>query len=144
MDKTVLKNFAIESRKELIEKIDRKIKLFYVDEEFKKDDKGDVVVLSNDKHSLTLTKEENSNREKLVQRIKELGYKNVVEEVAYTWFDRIIAIRYMELHDFLPLGVNNDSLGIRVLSSKDNKPIPEIMKFSNLTNSQLSINFNND
>ena len=144
MDKTVLKNFAIESRKELIEKIDRKIKLFYVDEEFKKDDKGDVIVLSNDKHSLTLTKEENSNREKLVQRIKELGYKNVVEEVAYTWFDRIIAIRYMELHDFLPLGVNNDSLGIRVLSSKDNKPIPEIMKFSNLTNSQLSINFNND
>ena len=37
MDKTVLRNFAIESRKDLMEKIDRKIKLFYVDEEFKKD-----------------------------------------------------------------------------------------------------------
>ena len=33
MDKTVLKNFAIESRKDFMEKIDRKIKLFYINEE---------------------------------------------------------------------------------------------------------------
>ena len=75
MDKTVLRNFAIESRKDLMEKIDRKIKLFYVDEEFKKENRGDVIVLSNDKHTLTLTKEEDINRDKLLRRIIELGYE---------------------------------------------------------------------
>ena len=132
MDKTVLRNFAIESRKDLMEKIDRKIKLFYVDEEFKKDNRGDVIVLSNDKHSLTLTKEEDSNRDKLLRRIVELGYNQVVEEAAYTWFNRIIAIRYMEIHDFLPLTSNGQSLGIKILSSSDNNIDPDILKFSNL------------
>lgn len=142
MDKTVLKNFAIESRKDLMDKIDKKIKLFYIDEEFKKDNRGDVIVLSNDKHSLTLTKNEDENRDKLIRRIVELGYEQVVEEAAYTWFNRIIAIRYMEINDFLPLSDDNQSLGIRVLSSNDNEPIPEIMKFSNLTRKDLAIDFN--
>ena len=144
MDKAVLRNFAIESRKDLMEKIDRKIKLFYVDEEFKKDNRGDVIVLSNDKHTLTLTKDEDSNRDKLLKRIVELGYDQVVEEAAYTWFNRIIAIRYMEIHDYLPLTINNQSLNINVLSSKDNKPEPEILKFSNLTNSELDIDFDKE
>ena len=141
MDKTILKKFAIESRKDLMEKIDRKIKLFYIDEELKKDNRGDIVVLSNDKHSLTLTKDEDSNRDKLLRRIVELGYNQVVEEAAYTWFNRIVAIRYMELNDFLPLSHDNRSLGIRVLSDLDDKPIPEILKFSNLSRTDLDINF---
>ena len=141
MDKAVLRNFAIESRKDLMEKIDRKIKLFYIDEEFKKDNRGDVIVLSNDKHTLTLTKEDDLNRDKLLRRIVELGYDQVVEEAAYTWFNRIIAIRYMEIHDFLPLTSNNRSLGIRVLSGNDNSLNPEILKISNLLNSSLDIGF---
>lgn len=144
MDKTVLKNFAIESRKDLMEKIDKKIKLFYVEEEFKKENRGDVIVLSNDKHTLTLTKNDDFNRDRLIQRIVELGYNQVVEEAAYTWFNRIVAIRYMELHDFLPLTKEGLSLGIRVLSSIDDKPNPEILKFSNLTNPELDINLNRD
>ena len=140
MDKTTLRNFAIESRKDLMEKIDRKIKLFYVDEEFKKDNRGDVIVLSNDKHTLTLTKEEDSNRDKLIKRIVELGYEQVVEEAAYTWFNRIIAIRYMELHDFLPLTKDNQSLGIKVFTSSDGDLNPEILKFSNLSNPNLDLN----
>lgn len=144
MDKAVLRNFAIESRKDLMEKIDRKIKLFYVDEEFKKDNRGDVIVLSNDKHSLTLTKEEDSNRDKLINRIVELGYVQVVEEAAYTWFNRIIAIRYMEINDYLPLTSNNQSLNIRVLSSRDGSASPEILKFSNLTRNDLDLNFNKE
>ena len=142
MDKAVLRNFAIESRKDLMEKIDRKIKLFYIDEEFKKENRGDVIVLSNDKHSLTLTKNEDSNRDKLIKRIAELGYDQVVEEAAYTWFNRIIAIRYMELHDYLPLSNDNQSVGVRVLSSVENSSVPDILKFSNLNNSALDINFN--
>ena len=149
MDKAILKKFAIESRQDLVQKMENKIKLFYVDEEFNKSQSGDIVLLSNEKHSLSLSKEEYSKRTTLIERIKDLsengdietGKKRVIEESAYTWFNRIVAIRYMEIHDYLPLTKENQSLGIRVLSSKDNTPDPEILKFSNLTNPDLDIDF---
>ena len=141
MDKAILKKFAIESRQDLMQKIENKIKLFYVDETFSKQQNGDVYVLSNEKHTLSLSKEEYEKRELLVKRINELGTEQVIEEAAYTWFNRIVAIRYMEINDYLPLTKDNQSLGIRVLSSKDNTPDPEIMKFSNLTNPDLDIDF---
>lgn len=141
MDKGILKKFAIESRQDLMNKVSNKIKTFYVNKEFKKEQKGEVYILSNEKHSLSLTKEENDKRDLLIKRIKELTLEQVIEEAAYTWFNRIIAIRYMEINDMLPLTKNNSSLGIRVLSSKDNTPDPEILKFTNLTNPDLDIDF---
>ena len=142
MDKNILKKFAIESRKELTEKIETKIKKFFVDEEFKVVINGDIYSLVNEKHTLILTKREYDDRCLLIKRIKEITLEQVIEEAAYTWFNRIIAIRYMEIHDYLPLTKDNQSLGIRVLSSRDNHPDPEIMKFSNLTNSELDIDLN--
>ena len=141
MDKAILKKFAIESRKDLMEKIKNKINTFYVDEEFKNEQKGELYILSNEKHSLSLTQEEYKKRELLIKRIKELSLEQVIEEAAYTWFNRIIAIRYMEINDMLPLTRDNQSLGIRVLSSKDNTPDPEILKFTNLMNPDLDIDF---
>ena len=141
MDKGILKKFAIESRKDLMEKIKNKINTFYIDEEFKKEQKGEIYVLSNEKHSLSLTNEEYQKRALLIKRIKELSLEQVIEEAAYTWFNRIIAIRYMEINDYLPLTKDNRSLGIRVLSSKDNTPDPEILKFTNLINPDLDIDF---
>ena len=141
MDKTILKKFAVESRKDLMEKIKNKINTFFIDEDFKKDQKGEIYILSNEKHSLSLTNEEYQKRELLIKRIKELSLEQVIEEAAYTWFNRIIAIRYMEINDYLPLTKDNQSLGIRVLSSKDNTPDPEILKFTNLMNPDLDINF---
>ena len=141
MDKAILKKFAIESRQELMQKMNNKIKSYYIDEEFTKSQTGDIVLLSNDKHSLSLSKEEYAKRQTLIDRIKELGLEQVIEESSYTWFNRIVAIRYMEIHDYLPLTKDNQSLGIRVLSSKDNTPDPEILKFTNLTNPDLDIDF---
>ena len=141
MDKTILKKFAIESRQDLMEKIKNKINTFYVDEDFKNEQKGDLYILSNEKHSLSLTNDEYKKRELLIKRIKELSLEQVIEEAAYTWFNRIIAIRYMEINDMLPLTKDNQSLGIRVLSSKDNTPDPEILKFTNLVNPELDIDF---
>lgn len=141
MDKTLLKRFAIESRQDLMQKMESKIKSFYIDEEFNKSQNGDIIILSNDKHSLSLTKDEFDKRETLIKRINELGLEQVIEESAYTWFNRIVAIRYMEIHDYLPLTKDNQSLGIRVLSSKDNTPDPEILKFTNLVNPDLDIDF---
>ncbi len=141
MDKAVLKKFAIESRQDLMQRMENKIKTFYIDEEFSKQQSGDVYILANSKHSLNLSREEYTKRELLIKRINELGLDQVIEEAAYTWFNRIVAIRYMEIHDYLPLTRDNQSLGIRVLSSKDNTPDPEIMKFTNLVNPELDINF---
>ena len=141
MDKAILKKFAIESRQDLMEKIKNKINTFYIDEDFKSEQKGDLYILSNDKHTLSLTNDEYKKRELLIKRINELGIEQVIEEAAYTWFNRIVAIRYMEINDYLPLTKNNQSLGIRVLSSKDNTPDPEILKFTNLTNPDLDIDF---
>lgn len=141
MDKAILKKFAIESRQDLMQRMENKIKAFYIDEEFSKQQSGDVYILANNKHSLSLSKEEYDKRELLIKRINELGLEQVIEEAAYTWFNRIVAIRYMEIHDYLPLTKDNQSLGIRVLSSKDNTPDPEIMKFTNLVNPELDIDF---
>lgn len=141
MDKAIIKKFAIESRQDLMEKIKNKINIFYIDEEFKSEQKGDLYILSNDKHSLSLTNDEYKKRELLIKRINELGIEQVIEEAAYTWFNRIVAIRYMEINDYLPLTKDNQSLGIRVLSSKDNSPDPEILKFINLANPDLDIDF---
>lgn len=141
MDKAILKKFAIESRQDLMEKIKNKINMFYIDEKFNKEQKGDIYVLTNEGHTLSLTDEEFKKRELLIKRIKELSIEQVIEEAAYTWFNRIIAIRFMEIHDYLPLTENNQSIGIRVLSSKDNTPDPEILKFTNLMNPELDIDF---
>lgn len=59
-------------------------------------------------------------REKLVQRIQRHGFGQTMEEVAYTWFNRFAALRYMELHDFL-------DHGHRALSSRDGG-LPELLR----------------
>ena len=141
MNKNILKKFAIESRNDLMNKMKNKIATFYVNENFNKEQKGDLYILTNENHILNLTHEEYKKRELLVKRINDVSINQVIEEAAYTWFNRIIAIRYMEIHNYLPLTKDNQSLGIRVLSSKDNKPDPEILKFTNLTNSDLDIDF---
>ena len=153
MDKGILKKFAIESRQELMKMVENQLKMYYVDEEFEKTQTGDLIYLKNSKHSLPPTQMETyKKREALIKRIYDLeidndfekGKKQVIEEVAYTWFNRIIAIRYMEINDMLPLTKDNQSLGIRVLSSQDNTPNPEIMKKNNLTNSELDLDINID
>lgn len=142
MDKSILKNFAIDARKNLQDQIEDKIKTFFVEEKFDKEQRGDVFVLLNNNHTLTLTKNENDKRELLIKRVEDLGLNKVIEEAAYTWFNRIVAIRYMEINNYLPLTKNNESLDIRIFSSRNNEVDPEILKYSNLTNSYLDLNIN--
>lgn len=49
-----------------------------------------------------LSNEERAMRTELAGRIERHGYASFVEEMAYTWFNRMVAIRFMELHDYLP------------------------------------------
>ncbi len=142
MDKGILRNFAINARNDLEERIENKINSYFIDEKFTIEQRGDLYYLNNDDHSLTLSSTEYEKRELLIKRIDELTLERVIEEAAYTWFNRLIAVRYMEIHDYLPLTKNNLGLGIRVLSSSDNQFDPEILKYQNLINSKLDINFN--
>lgn len=73
---------------------------------------GNYVVLTDQSNGLEtrLTSEEDRARNQLLAAISQNGYDNVIESVAYTWFNRLIAIRYMEVNNYLPTHV-------RVLSS---------------------------
>lgn len=144
MDKTILKKFAIESRNDLKDKIKTKINTLYLNENFEKEQNGEIILLSNNEYTLLLSKNKYEARGKLIERIKNIGLDQVIEEAAYTWFNRFIAIRYMEINNFLPLTKDNQALGIRVLSSLDNEPNPEIMKINNLTNPDLDIEFSKE
>ncbi|MFI3213904.1 MAG: hypothetical protein R3Y24_11225 [Eubacteriales bacterium] len=70
---------------------------------------------------VTLNKNQCEQRKLLVKQMEERGFDTVIEEVSYTWFNRICAIRFMEVNDYLPTKV-------RVLSSeKDGKTEPDIV-----------------
>ena len=144
MDKNVLKRFAIESRKHLHEKVADRYALYYLDEEFDEVENNELHTLTNDKHNLVLTKEQYEHRQKLLSKKDRYGKEHVIEEASFTWFNRIICLRYMELHNFLPLGKNNESLDIRVLSSRDGNKEPEILKKNNLINNSLDLNVDID
>lgn len=114
MDKSAIKNFAINSRKKLIEGIKQKAyELGINNTEIKEIEKlQDGVRFEINNEYKYLTNSEAKNREKLIEQIQLKGFDQVIEEVAYTWFNRIIAIRFMEVNDYLPIGV-------RVLSSEE-------------------------
>lgn len=114
MDKSAIKNFATSARNKLIEGVIQKAyELGISDKEIKKvENLQDGVRLEINNEYKYLTNSEANNREKLIEQIKSKGFSQVIEEVAYTWFNRIIAIRFMEVNDYLPTGV-------RVLSSEE-------------------------
>lgn len=105
MNKTQLKNFAIAARVALIERVKDRARGFGID---KKTCEGGAVVPSQRFQTLggaLLTQTEISQRDALLTRIQSHGYEQVMEEAAYTWFNRFIALRYMQEHNLLPISV---------------------------------------
>lgn len=121
MDKNAVKKFAVNARRKLIDSVSQKAYgLGISKDEIKEVEQipnGSRIKINNDYVYLTDT--ETEHRERLIEQIEYKGYEQVMEEVAYTWFNRIIAIRFMEVNDYLPTRV-------RVLSSEDeNKVEPD-------------------
>jgi len=109
MKKSALKNFAITARRELLKKVEaRALKLGITENKIKKADVESADAIFIDGRQLD--RNEKIQRDKLISRIREIGFERVIDEVAYTWFNRFIALRYMEVNDYLPTKV-------RVLSS---------------------------
>ena len=110
MNKTAVKNYAVKARKKWIQAIAQQA-AFYGCTEKGSLNEADITKLLADK-GVFLTANEKNARSALVNDINEKGYQNAIEEIAYTWFNRLIAIRFMEVNGYLPSG-------IRVLSSID-------------------------
>lgn len=109
MNKSALKSFATEARLELLEKIQlqaRKLGITPDAIQHASLESSDAIFIDGK----PLSDVERKQRNKLITRVNEIGYDRVMEEAAYTWFNRFIALRYMEVNDYLPTK-------IRVLSS---------------------------
>ena len=125
MNKSAIKKFAIEARKKLIDSVTDKAGMLGITEKSCSEPitKGpDFEVYQTVAGTeVTLNKRQCEQRRRLVSQIESRGFEAVVEEVAYTWFNRICAIRFMEVNDYLPNRV-------RVLSSeKEGKMEPDLV-----------------
>ncbi len=80
-------------------------------------ERGDVAVIGGREFPRSVVRK----RALLEKRIAKDGYEQTMEALAYTWFNRFVAIRYMELHGYL-------DHGYRVLSHPQGKAIPEILE----------------
>jgi hypothetical protein len=126
MDKNKIKKFAIDARKKLIATVtDQAGMLGITEKEISSPiNKGAdfEVYLTSAGTEVTLNRKQCEQRRKLVDQINARGFEPVVEEVAYTWFNRLCAIRFMEVNDYMY------PARVRVLSSeKEGKNEPDIV-----------------
>ncbi len=101
MNTSQLKRFAQEARRKLLEQVGAKLNF----------------VLTTDSAELR------EKAEQLKQLRQELGRttkEQLIEKVAYTWFNRLMALRFMDVNDYQPMG-------IRIITPKDGYTIPELL-----------------
>ena len=133
MDKSAIRNFAIEARKMLMKSAETEAGFYGVT---KNGCKSPIQKGNDFEVYETIAGTENriygadiKRRANLVKAVETLGFEQVMEETAYTWFNRIIAIRFMEVNDYLPARV-------RVLSSETGSNTPDLVTQS------LDVNLN--
>lgn len=133
MDKNKIKSYAVWARRAMIEAV--------------KDRAFKVGIEANKIHDIerlqggfkVVGREEifnipSTHRDTLVKLINEKGYDQVIEEVAYTWFNRFMGLRFMEVNEYLPTGV-------RILSSEDEgKTEPDVLVKVNDIEDDLNLN----
>ncbi len=96
MDKNIIKKYAVWARKELIARVTQKAEQYEITE--KKTTPADADSIGG----RVLTAAEKKQRQALIAKINRDGFEQVMEEVAYTWFNRFTALRFMEVNNYLP------------------------------------------
>ena len=115
MNDNAIKNYAVWARRELIAEVAKKCSFWGISD-------GDCPAASADSiDGRVLTSLERRQRADLLAKVKSLGYEQLVETAAYTWFNRILAIRFMEVNDRLPSHV-------RVFSAQDGGFAPQALQ----------------
>ena len=133
MNKTAIKNFAIWARNKLIADVSYDARLIGITEDgiakpLPQSFGGTQFFDIGTAEPYSISGEAVRQRDKLIEVIQQkekdtdykIAYQYVIEEVAYTWFNRLIAIRFMEVNDYLPSH-------IRVLSSESGKLEPDLV-----------------
>ena len=115
MNKTAIKNYAIWARVQLIESAKQRAYEYEITENGEKNPNLETI------GGRLLSKVEKEQRQQLIAQIRQKGYTQVMEEAAYTWFNRFIALRFMEVNGYLPSKV-------RVFTDENNAFKPEILK----------------
>ena len=107
MNKAAIQRFAIWARTELIAQVSQRAYQYGIT----KDGYGEINAVTVGGRALS--SDEQKQRKELVEQIRCKGYTQVMEEVAYTWFNRFIALRFMEVNNYLPshIRVFSDSTG---------------------------------
>lgn len=120
MNTSRIKAYAIQARRDFIKAVTERANIYGI---FSDDHieplafKGDMAIIGE----RPFPKKEGELREKLVGRVKRDSFTMVMRSCAYTWFNRFVALRYMEVHDYL-------EHGYRVLSNNGSSVIPEILE----------------
>lgn len=116
MDTKVIEKFSIEAREQLLKDMEQRLYAYGLDDagRAEADPEADAV------RGTVLTATEKTQRAELYRRIEQEGVAAFASQMAYTWFNRFAALRYMELHDFLPNHV-------RMLSAADGTFDPECL-----------------
>ena len=114
MNKTAIKKFAVSARITLIQAVTQKAFEYEVTEDGKNDPSQTAV------NGQSLTSAEQSQRAQLIAQIQEKGFPQAMEEAAYTWFNRFIALRFMEVNNYLPSHT-------RIFSDEDGNFKPEVL-----------------
>lgn len=114
MEKNAIKKFAVWARTELLTRVAQRAARYGIDKDNMIDANADSI------NGVLLSQDEKKQRRALIRQINEKGYDQVVEKVAYTWFNRFIALRFMEVNGYLPSH-------IRVFTNENNEFSPEIL-----------------
>lgn len=114
MNKSAIEKFAIESRVKLIEGVTQKAFEYGIERD-KPIDKGLTSL-----YGIVFEENQIKKRLRLIEEIENKGFDETIEQVAYTWFNRFIAIRYMEVNNYLPSG-------IQVFSDNNGEFKPQIL-----------------
>ncbi len=114
MNKNAIKNYAVWARTELKKQVAQKAYEYDVTKSNLPDYNTDTV------NGRLLSSDEKKQLNELITEVKKNGYKHVIEEVAYTWFNRFIALRYMEVNNYLPQR-------IRVFTNDNNEFKPDLL-----------------
>ena len=133
MDKNKIKSYAVWARRAMIEAVkDRAFKVGIEENKIHDIERlqgGFKIVGREEIFNIPST-----HRDTLVKLINEKGYEQVIEEVAYTWFNRFMGLRFMEVNEYLPTGV-------RILSSEDEgKTEPDVLTKINDIEDELDLN----
>ncbi len=115
MNKNAIQKYAIWARNELIEQVKQRAYQYGISAKGYGDENAAVVA------GRVLSADEKRQRAAFVSEIKRNGFEQAVEDVAYTWFNRFVALRFMEVNDYLPTHV-------RVFSDASGGFNPEILK----------------